>query len=281
MAEDLLQKLKEIDPAILTDVVRQDQNNPAFEITEWDVKRLSDKGIANPDGLWLFSGEGNGNDGKHSWAVVLKVFDIPEEELPLDHLWYWKREALFAQSDLAQNLPGPIRIPHYYRIDEQEDQLQLWMEHLQTHRPNPWTLDEYAFAAHQLGRWNGACLTRMSTAIEPWLAKQQYRVWSSNADPETNLQFHLNQKYILGDTRARYEHLCAEYEMFCNVLEALPQSFSHYDTHGGGSGASFSSFTIEDHGICRQYFAFGNQSSGDFACAQGRAPAFESAGGRR
>ena len=59
MGDDLLEKLKAINPAILTDIVRQDQNNASFEITEWNVKRLSDKGIANPNGLWLLSGQGN------------------------------------------------------------------------------------------------------------------------------------------------------------------------------------------------------------------------------
>ena len=58
MAEDLLVRLKAVDPAILTDVVRQDQRSPSFEITEWSVKLLSSQGAINPDGLWLFSGEG-------------------------------------------------------------------------------------------------------------------------------------------------------------------------------------------------------------------------------
>lgn len=58
MGKDMLEKLKAIDPAILTDVVRQDQNDSSFEITKWVIKRLSNKGIANPDGLWLFSGRG-------------------------------------------------------------------------------------------------------------------------------------------------------------------------------------------------------------------------------
>jgi hypothetical protein len=54
MAEDMARKLQAIDSAILTDVVRQDQRSPLFEVTGWSVRRLSDKGVTNPDGLWLF-----------------------------------------------------------------------------------------------------------------------------------------------------------------------------------------------------------------------------------
>src|SRR5574341_1842536 len=99
MDNNLLDKLRTIDLDILTDVVRQDQRDPSFEITNWTVKRLSDKGIANPDGLWLFSGEGTrGNSGSASWSIVLKILNRPSEELTADNVWYWKREFSFAQS---------------------------------------------------------------------------------------------------------------------------------------------------------------------------------------
>ena len=59
MPEDFMSRLQAIDLALLTDVVRQDQRSPSFEITEWSIKRLSDKGVQNPDGLWLVSGCGH------------------------------------------------------------------------------------------------------------------------------------------------------------------------------------------------------------------------------
>ena len=98
MADDMLAKLMAIDPEILTDVVRQDRRSPTFEITTWSVKRLSDKGIRNPDGLWLFSGEGKDGEGSQPWSMVLKILEREEEESPLDNPWYWKRELLLVQS---------------------------------------------------------------------------------------------------------------------------------------------------------------------------------------
>ena len=49
-------KLNEIDLDILLCVVQQDQSSAIFDIIEWSVSRLSDKGIINSDGLWLLSG---------------------------------------------------------------------------------------------------------------------------------------------------------------------------------------------------------------------------------
>lgn len=48
MVEGIVEKLNALDPAILAEIVRMDQNNPSFEITEWSMKRLSDKGLLTP-----------------------------------------------------------------------------------------------------------------------------------------------------------------------------------------------------------------------------------------
>jgi hypothetical protein len=230
MGEDLLVKLKAIDPSILTDVVRQDRHNPSFEITNWTVRRLSDKGIINPDGLWLFSGDGYDGERSGTWSVVLKILQRPEKEAPLSDLWYWKRELLWMQSGLMQRLPGPVKGPRFYRGEETPDGAWLWQEYVENRRVNPWTLDDYAFAAHQLGCWNGAYLRGKPLPAEPWFARRHYRSWYTEADPEKDLQFVLNQRYVIGESRKRYEQLWADREMFYNVLEILPQTFSHFDS---------------------------------------------------
>ena len=74
MNKDILQRLNTVDAAILTNVVRQDQRSSSFVITDWSVQRLSDKGIANPDGLWLFSGRGHDSHEGHLWSVVVKIY---------------------------------------------------------------------------------------------------------------------------------------------------------------------------------------------------------------
>lgn len=230
MDGNLLEKLKAIDPAILTDVVRQDQCNPSFEITNWSVKRLSDKGIINPDGLWLFSGDGKDGARSQPWSIVLKIFERPEEETPPSDLWYWKRELLWAQAGLTEHLPGPVKAPRYYKVEETEDGARLWQEHVENQRSDLWSLDDYTFAARQLGLWNGAYLCGTPLPDEPWFTRRHYRSWYTRTNPEQDLQLPLNQTYIVGKIRERYEHLWAEREMFYRVLETLPQAFSHFDT---------------------------------------------------
>ena len=230
MDDNLLEKLKAIDSVILTNIVRQDQRNPSFEITGWSVKRLSDKGVINPDGLWLFSGEGNDGGRSQPWSVVLKILQRPEQESPQNDLWYWKRELLMVQSGLLECLPSPVKAPRFYRVEETPDGAWLWQEHIENQRSNPWGLDDYAFAARQLGLWNGADLRGAPLRDESWLTRKHYRSWYNETNPEQDFQFVLNQKYIFGDTRNRYESLWADREIFYRVLETLPQIFSHFDS---------------------------------------------------
>jgi hypothetical protein len=228
MIENLAARLQAVDPAVLADVVRQDQRSPSFDIADWSFRRLSDKGIMNPDGLWLYSGDGRTDGIVKPWSVVVKVFERPEQEQPPDARSYWKRELLVAQSQLFERLPGPVRGPRYYRTDEYADSLWLWMEHVQELLAGAWTLDDYVFAARQLGRWNGACAA-IPLPAEPWLNNQPHRGLYEFINPETAWQSPWHQMYISEETRLRWEHLWAEREMFDAVLQALPQCLAHFD----------------------------------------------------
>ncbi len=229
MSNDNLAKLKAIDMAILTDVVRQDQRCPSIEITNWSVRQLSNQGIISPEGLWLFSGSAQAKDSIHEWSVVLKILNRPTEEPPQDDLWYWKREILLAQSGLLEQMPGPLRAPRMYRTDEYPESAWLWMEHIIDRQPGSWTLNQYVFAAYELGRWNGACYFEMPLLNEPWLARGHYISWISWMDVDRAWQFPLNLAHVSAELKRRYDQLWEERELFYNVLEHLPQVFSHFD----------------------------------------------------
>jgi Phosphotransferase enzyme family len=230
MAETMLEKLNALDPAFLAKIVGMDQNNPSFEIKEWSVKRLSDKGITNPDGLWLFNGIGN--DGKRSrpWSVVLKIIQSHEQELPPSAPNHWKRELWAINSGFLEALHGPVKTPRFYRVEESVNEVWIWQEFVEDCRPDPWVLEDYAFAAYQLGKWNGRTSSMKSFPEHPWFARQHYYSWYTEANPERDFEFWLNQKYIVGETRRRYHRLWAEREMFYHVLDTLPQTFSHFDS---------------------------------------------------
>ena len=231
MAETMLEKVKAVDFDILTEVVRKDQDSPGFEISEWSVKTLSDKGAMNSDGLWLFSGTGSDNKGSRGWSVVLKTpaAGTENDQVPITDIWYWKRETLLAQSGLTRHLPGPVRAPRFYRADEYTDSVWLWMEHVKDQHPNRWSLKEFSFAAQQLGAWNGQYVTGAPLPEYPWLTRQLYRSWLKDVDPEKDWLFPLHQKYVSKEDRSRWDRLWSEREDFFAVIEAQPQVFSHFD----------------------------------------------------
>jgi hypothetical protein len=128
-------------------------------------------------------------------------------------------------------LPGPVVAPRIYRAEETPDGAWLWQEHLHARRPEaPWGLGDYGFAARQLGVWNARCLADRPLPAEPWLARQHYRSWYSGTNPEKDLAFYFNQRYLVGEVRERYERLWSDRAGLYDVLERLPQVFSHFDS---------------------------------------------------
>ena len=230
MTEEILTRLKAIDPLILNEVVRKDQRSPTFAITEWSVGRLSDKGIMNPDGLWLYRGLGQDQAGRRPWSVVLKILKRQEQEPSPTNMWHWKREVWLAQSGLTERLPGPVRAPLFYKVDETAEGAMLWFEYIENHPQTPWRKDDFVFAAHQIGRWNGAVAASGQLIDEPWLTRAQHQLWYPDADPERDFQNQQNQNFIQGELRKRYEQLWAGRNLFYETLESLPTIFTHFDT---------------------------------------------------
>lgn len=229
MAKDSLTRLKAIDLTTLADIVRQDLRSPSFNITEWSVMPLSDKGIANPYGLFLFSGQGKDETSSKSWSVVLKIIEHPEQETEPDSLNYWRREFLAVQSGLLTNLPGPVHAPRFYLINEDRDGIWLWMEHVQESVNKQWTIEDYAFAAHQLGRWNGYYRTGGLIPDYPWLAVDHVKSWLGPGDQaEIWQEPHVIMNFSEIE-RARHIRLVKDKDSFITTLQRLPQVFSHFD----------------------------------------------------
>jgi hypothetical protein len=210
----------------LGEVVQADLRSEAFEISEWSVRSLSNKGIVNPEGLWLIEGQGRDHGVERRWSVVLKVLKRPEDA-PQQAGDDWKREICVAQSGLLDQLIA-VKAPRYYRVEESADEARLWMEYVDTCRTAPWEREDYAFAARQLGRWAGAWSQR-PLVVQPWMNRDQHVNWYGWADPERDLRFELNQKYIQGELRQRYLRLWEDRDLFRRALDSLPHVLSHFD----------------------------------------------------
>jgi hypothetical protein len=238
METTILDQLKETNQDRLTQIVRQDLNRPTFEIRDWSVRPLSDQGVINPDGLFVF--EGHGIDATQPtldilpWRVVVKNFVTPTDETAPDHLWYWKREVMLFQSGLLERLPGPVRGPRSYGVFENTGNWQVWMEHIKDESPARWTMDHYRQAARELGRWNGRCFQQHIQLAEPWMSRELIRGWLEMCDHIQGWRDYSSpflQKVLSTDDFSRACRIFDDRERFFATLNRLPQVFSHYDYH--------------------------------------------------
>ena len=142
MVSDLLQNrfqiLSELDSAYLTKIVRRVKASPSFEIGPWDVRQLSSEGGVNPEGLFLFSGDGYDESGHQPWSVVLKMIRSNTPEPDPNNAWHWKREYWVMESGLLEKLPGPLVPPRCYSAELQPDGAWMWLEYIQDRSPRSW-----------------------------------------------------------------------------------------------------------------------------------------------
>jgi hypothetical protein len=219
-------------PEMLSEAVRQDQRSPDFEISSWTVSRLSDQGIMNPDGLWLFRGDGRDGGDTRSWSIVLKVFDEPEAGLDISNYWNGKREALAMQSGLLANLPpDTVVAPRCYGVEERDGCHWIWMEFVHDHSARRWTSDEFSFAARQLGRFNGAYLTGTPLPDFAWLCGNAVRDWANSFPPDEPLVWENDYvaRVFSGELRDRVMRLWDERDRFFDAIDSLPRTFLHGD----------------------------------------------------
>src|SRR5690242_12360378 len=124
---DILDQLRAIDPSVLLNVVRQDQRSPDFQITDWSVRDLSDRGN---DGAVLYKYSGHGHDrhgAVRDWAVVLKIVqNLGVDERPASWESRW-RELRVLQSGLLADLPRSLIAPRCYGASERDGAAWLWM----------------------------------------------------------------------------------------------------------------------------------------------------------
>jgi hypothetical protein len=229
MTASRVDSLRLMDPAVLTHYVRQAEQNPRLVVQDWTVELLSSQGLINPEGLFLLRGQASDGETLKVWSLVVKTLIKQEQEPEPDTMWYWKREWLAAESGLWANLPGPVAAPRYYGSVEREDGFWLFMEQVVGLPPERWTLDEYALAARQLGRFNGAYLTGTQLPSEPWLSRQLARTWLEGSSPEHAWENAYVSQHFSPALRTRVLQTWEERERFYACLDRLPQVFSHFD----------------------------------------------------
>jgi hypothetical protein len=233
-------RLALVDADTLAPLVRRSLGDEAAIITHSEMAPLT-AGYAGETvggrGVYRFSGEATSHGATRSWSLILKVLGkmrgIGSTD-PVD--WdYWRREILAYQSGLLENLPG-ISAPRCLGVVEYPgNEFWIWLEEV-TDAGNPnWDMADYARAARDLGRFNGAYLTgAMPLPDHPWLTRGRVASWLAlGADVLADLPAHLagrtRRHWLSAAQTERVEALWAGRAPLLAALDRLPRSLCHHD----------------------------------------------------
>jgi hypothetical protein len=243
MGNDLLDQLKAIDEAVLTDIVRKDQGCSDLVLVDWKVEPLNhEKFISTTGGLFRFSGLAHKKQEEISWAVILKCINNPAPRKQEPRGWsYWQREAMALKSGFLDQLPPGIRTPRFFGAIERDDGIWLWIEYIQEATGEKWSLEYFRRTAKQLGKFQRAYLVGTSLIDYPWLSRSFFRdiwseggVWSNIMNPENERsawESPIVQQQFDSRAKSRILKLIAEKDHFFEVNDRLPQVLCHNDAH--------------------------------------------------
>ena len=238
---NVLEQLKEIDQAILKEVVRKDQRDSELVLLNWSVEPLShEKIIDTTGGLFCFSGQSKSTKGIRPWKVAMKCINNPKEPNEDPRVWYyWQREILAFQSGFLAQLPSGVRAPRFYGVMENENGAWIWMEYIQETTGKHWSLEYFWRAARHLGSFQGKYLTGTPLTDQSWLSKTFFRnVWEKEgwwsgfmnpASAENAWQSPITQRGFNDKQKSRVLQLLEEKENFLDGNYRLPQVLCHND----------------------------------------------------
>jgi hypothetical protein len=223
------QSTLDIDHATLTSIVRRQQQSPDFEVLEWAVTTLSNRGGNVPEGVLRVRGRGYDAGGERSWELALKIIPQPPQDLAPDSLSYAAREWLAYESGVLQRLPGPVVAPRCYGVSHVPGATWLWTEILTDIAGERWALDDYVFAADQLGRFNAACALAGVPSDAPWMARQHVQHWMNVFEFAPAWQDSRVRAVFPAALQPHVERLWADRNSLLDAAGLLPQAFSHFD----------------------------------------------------
>ena len=199
-------------------------------VTSWVRAPLEWQAIA-PTTADLARYSGATDDGR-TWSTILKVLRPPASRPTPE----WRREADVYASGFLDALPPGVVAPRVYAIEEGDTRVALWLEDVVA-TVDTWPLARYAFAARDLGRFNGAYLAGWPRPEAPplrtdWLAR--WVAMTSERSPEvfndpSFAEHQLVRRAVSRATLERLRGLHGQRTRLLAALDALPPTVSHLD----------------------------------------------------
>ncbi len=233
-ADDLV-----LDSSTLAGPVRARVQRPAATVDRWTATRISQQGRRT---VYHLTGQAHDDAQAWPWTMMLKVLrPSPTDATAPPTSWaYWEREALVYRAGFVDDLPGGLRAPRCYGVEQRPDGgWWSWLEALDT-PATPWDVDRYGLAAAHLGAFNGAYLAGRPAPQAPWLSQGWLRNRTADLptrlalinDPATWAHPLVRQAFPV-PVAARCLALAAHREQWLGLLDRLPATFSHLDAWRG------------------------------------------------
>jgi hypothetical protein len=221
----------EFDLGGLESVVERALEAKQVALGQWSAEQLF-AGDGQGLGVFRLTGSARVGDEQQAWSVILKV--LPDDgTAPLTAWSLPRREPLAYDSGLLETLPSALRAPRRLRYERQGGRHHLWLEDLGSDHA-PWSLSDYAHAARQLGRFNGAYLERSPLPSIDWLSRDCMRSWlAEGAAAIDELPRHrghpLVRRVYPPDLCDELAKLWSHRERLLAALDRLPQVLCHHD----------------------------------------------------
>jgi len=217
--------------ADVDEIVRRVLQAPDAELIDHRLVPLDHDSYLPGRSVVRFRGQALVSGARRSWSVVRKwTAGAQTPRAPVDRA---RREAFAYRSGLLDDI-GDLHVPRAWDINLADDgSTTLWLEDVRD--SEPWTMATYRRAAHALGTFNGAFLTKPAPERR-WLVGD----WAHRQSEPVDLQAVLRgievdaatdaARRALGDdagerARALQEHQPA----FIELLGRLPQTLCHHD----------------------------------------------------
>ena len=221
----------DVDAGVLESVVERALETTPVRLVQWSAEEIF---AGDGQGLGVFRVTGSAQAGNRlrDWSVILKV--LPDESTAAMNGWSLAvREPLAYDSGLLDSLPKALGAPHRLGHTKQGGHHYLWLEDL---GPDdvPWSLHDYAYAARQLGRFNGAYLTERPLPAAEWLSRDWLRSWlAEGAAAIDELPRHrahpLVGRIYPAELSAELTNLWKCRDILLAALDRLPQVLCHHD----------------------------------------------------
>ncbi len=231
-----------IDEDLLLAAVEEAISDRLDHAPQWIVEPIDEAPVVSATkGIWRIRSVAD--DSAPQWSFVLKALHHASSghrfwrssDESVDPM-YWRREALFYETDLLADADADVRAPHCYSVDWRDDgTCHLWLEDVTGEPASEWPLSRFNVAARHLGRTQAQMRPDPDARLPEWFSRQWLRSYVERRAvdflplPPALWRHPLIERSYPADLTDYVQGQWAQRRRTLDVLESLPQTVCHHD----------------------------------------------------